>query len=166
MSEDQENTNGEGLTPEAKMQAELDKSKKDYLYLAADFDNYRKNAIKERAELSKFGSERFIRDFLNVYDNFERALESEVTEENLTKFREGLQMMAGEFRALLQRNGVQEVKGEGSPFDPTKFEALSAEPRTDMPPNHVATVFKKAYTLHDKLIRPGQVTVSTEATQN
>lgn len=166
MSEDHENTNGEGLSPEAKMQADLDKAKKDYLYLAADFDNYRKNAVKERAEMSKFGSERFIREFLTVYDNFERALEGEVTQENLTKFREGLQLMAAEFKSLLERHGVKEVKCAGLPFDPTAYEALSAEPRTDMPPNHVATVFKKAYTLHDKLIRPGQVTVSTEATKN
>lgn len=166
MSEDQENTNGEGLTPEAKMQAELDKAKKDYLYLAADFDNYRKNAIKERADLTKFGSERFIREFLTVYDNFERALEAEVTQDNLDKFKEGLKMMAGEFKALLERSGVKEIAAVGEPFDPSKYEALSAEPRTDMPPNHIATVFKKAYTLHDKLIRPGQVTVSTEATKN
>ena len=166
MSEDQENTNGEGLSPEAKMQTELEKAKKDYLYLAADFDNYRKNAIKERADLAKFGSERFIRDFLNVYDNFERALEGEVTQENLAKFKEGLQMMADEFKAMLERNGVKEVSCVGHPFDPSKYEALSTEPRADMPANHVATVFKKAYTLHDKLIRPGQVTVSIEATKN
>lgn len=148
------------------MQAELDKAKKDYLYLAADFDNYRKNAIKERADLTKFGSERFIREFLTVYDNFERALESEVTQDNLERFKEGLKMMAGEFKALLERSGVKEIAAVGEPFDPSKYEALSAEPRTDMPPNHIATVFKKAYTLHDKLIRPGQVTVSTEATKN
>jgi molecular chaperone GrpE len=163
MSEDKENTNGEGLSDEAKTQAELEKAKKDYLYLLADFDNYRKNAVKERSELIKYGSERFVRDFLNVFDNFERALEAEVTEENLNSFREGIQMMAHEFRALLNRHGVNEVKAEGEPFDPTKHEALSSEPRSDMPPNHVATVFKKAYTLNDKLIRPAQVTVSTEA---
>ncbi len=163
MSEDQENTNGEGLTEDAKIQAELDKAKKDYLYLLADFDNYRKNAIKERAELNKYGCEKFVRDFLNVFDNFERALETEVTPDTVSSFREGIQMIAGELRALLGRHGVSEIKAEGELFDPSKHEALSSEPRDDMPPNHVARVFKKAYILNDKLLRPAQVTVSTES---
>jgi molecular chaperone GrpE len=147
----------------AKLQADLEKAKSDYLYLLADFDNYRKNAIKERSELNKYGSERFIREFLNVFDNFERALEAEVTEDNKDKWREGVQMIATELRALLQLFGVEEVKSEGEVFDPSKHEALSSEPRDDMPAGHVARVFKKAYRLHDKLIRPAQVTVSTAA---
>ena len=145
-----------------KLQDELAKSKKDYLYLLAEFDNYRKNAIKERSELSKYGSERFMRDFLGVFDNFELALEAQAKQDNLEAFREGVQMIAGEIRSLLQRHGVEEVKAQGEMFDPAKHEALSSEPRADMPAGHVANVFKKAYKLHDKLIRPAQVTVSTQ----
>jgi len=163
MSENQENTNPGPDETTAKMQEELTKAKNDYLYLLAEFDNYRKNAIKERSELIKYGSERFIRDFLGVFDNFELALESEVTAENIESFREGVQMIAGEIRSLLHRHGVEEMKAEGEPFDPSKHEALSGEPRVDMPPGHVANVFKKAYKMHDKLIRPAQVTVSTGA---
>lgn len=144
-----------------KLKAELEKAKSDYLYLLADFDNYRKNAIKERSDLTKYGSERFIREFLDVFDNFERALESEVKEENKNKWREGVQMIATEIRSLLQRFGVEELKAEGEVFDPSRHEALSSEPRDDMPVGHVARVFKKAYKMHDKLIRPAQVTVST-----
>ncbi|MBX3020442.1 MAG: nucleotide exchange factor GrpE [Bdellovibrionales bacterium] len=143
------------------LQTELDKAKRDYLYLLAEFDNYRKQAIKERSELTKFGSERFIRDFLGVFDNFERALESDVTAESLHSFRDGVQMIASEIRTLLQRYGVEEIKSEGETFDPSKHEALSSEPRDDMPAGHVARVFKKAYKMHDKLIRPAQVTVSS-----
>ena len=145
----------------AQVQAELDKSKKDYLYLMAEFDNYRRNAIKERSELSRYGSERFVREFLNVFDNFERALELEVTPETLKPFRDGINLIATEFKSLLQRHGVEELKAEGETFDPSKHEALSAEPREDLPPGSVARVFKKAYKLHDKLIRPAQVTVSS-----
>ena len=72
MSENEENTNS---TPENDpIQQELAKAKNDYLYLLAEFDNYRKNAIKERSELVKYGSERFVRDFLGILDNFELAL--------------------------------------------------------------------------------------------
>lgn len=129
----------------------------------AEFDNYRKNAIKERSELSKYGSERFLREFIGLFDNFELALETPTTPENLQSFREGVQMIANEFRSLLQRHGVEEVKSQGEPFDPMKHEALSSEPRADIEPGHVATVFKKGYKLHDKIIRPAQVTVSTAA---
>lgn len=145
----------------AQIEAELTKAKNDYLYLMAEFDNYRRNAIKERSELTKYGSERFVRDFLNVFDNFERALESEITEDNVQSFREGVRMISGEFKSLLQRFGVEEIKAEGEAFDPAKHEALSSEPREDMPPGSVARVFKKAYKMHDKLIRTAQVIVST-----
>lgn len=148
-------------TDDGKLKTELEKSKSEYLYLLAEFDNYRRNAIKERSDLQKFGAEKFIREFLGVLDNFERALESDSKNEG--SFREGVQMIATEMKGLLTRFGVEEVKSEGEAFDPTKHEALSSEPRADMPPGHVARVFKKAYKLHDRLIRPAQVTVATEA---
>lgn len=144
-----------------KLKAELDKAKSDYLYLLAEFDNYRKNSVRERSELSKYGSEKFIREFLGVFDDFERALETDVKAENLNSFRQGVLMIAGELKSLLQRFGVEEVKSEGDTFDPAKHEALGREPREDLPAGHVARVFKKAYKMHDKLIRPAQVTVST-----
>lgn len=164
MSENQEKTdsNANGAGPDtAKLQAELDKAKSDYLYLLAEFDNYRKNAIKERSDLTKYGSERFLREFLNVFDDFERALETEFTPENAQSFRDGVKMIAGELRQLLQRSGVEELKAQGEQFDPFKHEALGSEPRQDVPAGHVATVLKKGYKLHDKLIRPAQVTVAT-----
>jgi molecular chaperone GrpE len=156
-----EETQGTELNS-AKMKAELEKAKSDYLYLLADFDNYRKNAIKERSDLSKFGSERFVRDFLNVFDDFERALDANTTTENFKSFRSGVELIAKELKSLLQRFGVEELKAIGEPFDPSKHEALSSEPSNEIPVGHVVRVFKKAYKMHDKLIRPAQVTVSIE----
>jgi molecular chaperone GrpE len=160
-----ENQDSATLSPEdaAKLQAEATKAKNDYLYLLAEFDNYRKNAIKERSELTKYGSERFIREFLNIFDNFERALDAEGSAES---FREGVQMIAGEIRSLLQNFNVEEVKAEGMPFDPSKMEALGSEPSSKLAPGTVARVFKKAYKMHDKLIRPAQVIISTEPVKN
>lgn len=145
-------------TAQLDINAELEKLKNDYLYLAADFDNYRKNAIKERSELVKFGAERFIREFLGVVDNFERALESGADPE---KFREGIQMIHSEVKTMLQRFGVQEVPAEGLAFDPAQHEALSSEPSQSIPPGFVSRVFKKAYKLHDRLLRPAQVVVAS-----
>lgn len=162
MSENQEPST---LSPEeiTKLQAEATKAKNDYLYLLAEFDNYRKNAIKERSDLTKYGSERFVREFLTIVDNFERALDAEGSAES---FREGVQMIAGEIRSLLQNFNVEEVKAEGQPFDPAKMEALGSEPSATLAPGTVARVFKKAYKMHDKLIRPAQVIISTEPVKN
>jgi len=166
MSEERENKSespiqDNGADPSDSLKSELQKAKNDYLYLLADFDNYRKNAIKERSDLVKYGSERFIREFLGVFDNFERALDTPVTAENAANFREGVQMIANEIRSLLKNFSVEELPAQGLPFDPNQHEALSGEPREDVPVGHVAQVFRKAYKMHDKLIRPAQVTVAT-----
>lgn len=166
MSEEKED---KAESPSAKpdleqLTSDLQKAKNDYLYLLAEFDNYRKNSIKERSDLSKYGSERFVREFLGVFDDFERALEAELKSENVDSFRQGVKMIATELKSLLQRHGVEEIKAEGQAFDPNKHEALSSEPCEDVPPGHVVRVFKKAYKMHDKLIRPAQVTVATAAT--
>jgi len=160
-SGDQKDTASFDISSEIKkLQEQSDKYKNDYLYLRAEFENYKRNAIKERSEMSKYGSERLINEILNVADNFERALQTKVTPENLSTYIQGVEMTASDLKAALQRNGVSEVKSEGAPFDPNTMEALSSEPTTEMPPGHVFRVFKKAYKLHDKVIRPAQVVVA------
>jgi len=157
--EDNGKANGVDHDSSDQLKADLDKAKNDYLYLAADFDNYRKNAIKERSDLVKFGNERLIRELLNVVDNFERALESGADPE---KFRQGVEMINSEMKSLLQRFGVSEVAAQGEAFDPATHEALSSEPTSEMEPGHVLRVFKKAYKLHDRLVRPAQVVVASK----
>lgn len=143
-----------------KLQEQSEKYKNDYLYLRAEFENYKRNAIKERSDALKYGSERIINEILGVADNFERALQTKVSPETLNNFVQGIEMTANELKAVLQRNGVTELKTEGAAFDPNFMEALSSEPTNDVPPGHVARVFKKAYKLHDKVIRPAQVVVA------
>lgn len=150
----------EGPSEVQKLQELADKYKNEFLYLRAEFENYKRNTLKERADLLKFGSERLVRDLLGVVDNFERALAVNVTPENFGTFKQGIDMTAQELRNLLTSHSVQEVPTEGVPFDPTLHEALSSEPTDKVPPGHVARVFKKAYKLHDKLIRPAQVVVA------
>lgn len=142
----------------AKEQAE--KFKNDFLYLRAEFENYKRNAIKERSELIKYGGERFIRELLEVVDNFERALQSNVGAENFQTFKQGVEMTAQELKALLQRHSVTEVPSQGAAFDPAVHEALGSEPTDQVAPGHIARVFKKPYKLHDKVIRTGQVVVA------
>lgn len=141
---------------------QLAKMKNEYLYLRAEFDNYRKNAIKERSQLIKFGAEPLIRELLDVVDNFDRALEMDVNTSNVESFKQGMEMTASELKGLLQKFGVKEDDPTGQPFDPNMHEALSSEPTDKVESGHVFNVFKKAYQLHDKLIRPAQVTVARE----
>ena len=145
--------------------AELEQAKNDYLYLKAEFDNFRKNAIKERSDLLKFGSERIIVELLEVIDNFDRALETEVTADNFKSFKEGVEMTAHELKAVLTNFGVTEIYPSGLPFDPMTHEALSSEATNDIEPGHVCRVFKKAYKLHDRVIRPAQVIVAKEISE-
>ncbi len=142
--------------------AESEKYKNDYLYLRADFDNYKKSIIKERSDLIKYGSERVFTELLEVLDNFERALELKLTPDNIETYKAGIALTAAELRKVLQRFGVQEIESQGLAFDPSLHEALSSEETDNVAPGHITRVFKKAYKLHDRVIRPAQVVVAKE----
>lgn len=144
------------------LKAETEKWKNEYLYLRADFDNYKKHAIKERSETIKYGSERVLSELLEVCDNFERALSFEVKPENLQSLYQGFKLIHDELKALLGRFNVQEIPAHGAKFDPNIHNALSAESTDKVPPGHVSQVFKKPYKLHDRIIRPGQVVIAQE----
>lgn len=142
------------------IQQAAEKYKNDFLYLRAEFENYKRNTIKERSDILKYSGEKFIRDFLEVMDNFDRALESEVNSENFENFKKGVQMISSELKNLLEKHSVKEVPAQGQPFDPLVHEALGSEPTNQVEPGFIARVFKKPYKLHDKLIRIGQVIVA------
>lgn len=160
----------EAVSPEnAKTELELAqdealKWKNDFLYLKAEFENFKRNAIKERSDLLKFGAERVSRDILEVVDNFERALQVKLVPETIQTFKVGIEMTAKELKEVLSKHGVQEVPSEGQAFNPAHHEAISSEPTTAVPAGHIARVFKKPYKLHDKIIRMGQVVVATAPT--
>ncbi len=145
-------------------QDESTKWKNDFLYLKAEFENYKRNAIKERADLLKFGAERIARDVLEVMDNFERALQVKLSAETLQTFKVGVEMTAKELKEALAKHGVHEVPSEGLPFNPAHHEAISSEPTATVPNGHITRVFKKPYKLHDKIIRTGQVIVASGPT--
>lgn len=141
---------------------QLDKAEKDYLYLRAEFDNFKKNAIKERSQLIKYGNERLLVDLLTVVDNFEHALNMEINSENMNSFRDGVELIKVELYNSLAKYGLEKIESKGQAFDPNVHEALSSEPTTEFEPGHISQVFKEAYKLHDKIIRPAQVVVAKE----
>ncbi len=159
-------SNGESLVDNAtELQSALADSlkwKNDYLYLRADFDNYKKSVIRERADILKYGSERVFTELLEIVDNFERALESEVTKDNFESLLKGIRLIHGEMKTVLNKFGVQEIPAMGLKFDPNIHNALSTEPTAKVPSGHISQVFKKPYKLHDRIIRPGHVVIAVE----
>ena len=150
----------------AALKSDCEKFKNDYLYLRAEFENYKRNVLKERQELLKFGSERLLVEILGVLDNFERALEIKVTPESISTFVKGVEMTQVELKNALAKFGVTEVSSMGQAFDPNMHEALSSEESASVKPGHISRVFKKPYKLHDRIIRPGQVVVAKEQVGN
>ena len=146
--------------PIAEAKAEAEKLRNELLYQRAEFENYKKQVIKERSDMRKYGSERLIADLLGVLDIFETALATEVTNESIGNFKKGIEMTSSELKNVLQRHGVTEVQSKGQPFDPAIHEALSSEESSDVAPGTVTQVFKKPYKLHDRVVRPGQVVVA------
>jgi molecular chaperone GrpE len=109
-----------------------------------------------------------VADILGVLDILETALATEIKSEgsndaisaSLANFRKGIEMTATEFKNVLARHGVNEVPSHGQPFDPAVHEALSSEETADVAPGSIARVYKKAYKMHDRVVRPGQVVVA------
>jgi len=142
------------------LKEELNKSKSDILYLKAEFDNYKRNSIKERSDLIKFGSERLAFDLLSVLDNFDRALQSTTSKENLDAVIKGIELTAKELKAVLQKHNINEFAATGDSFDPALHEALTTEETTEIDEGKVFRVFRKGYKFHDKILRVAQVVVS------
>lgn len=130
-------------------------------HLYAEFENFKKRAIKEclRTADEILGWENAARDLLEVIDNLERALSHipEGTDKNLTA---GLNMTLAQFRSSLQKQGVQLIAAQGQALNPEFHDAVSQEP-SDLPEGQIVREQLKGYTLHGRLLRPAAVVVSS-----
>jgi molecular chaperone GrpE len=127
------------------------------LRVAADFENYKKRAAREREEYVTFANERLIKELLPVLDDLERALQA-ASEHEEAKLEEGVQLVYRALAALLERNGVKEIETDGK-FDPHVHEALLSQP-SDAEQGSVVDVLQKGYTLGDRVVRPARVIVA------
>ncbi len=127
------------------------------LRLAADFENYKKRAARERDEYVTFANERLIKELLPVLDDLERALQAAAEHEE-AKLEEGVELVHRSLASLLERNGVEEIDTEGT-FDPHVHEALLSQP-SEAEQGSVIDVVQKGYTIGDRVVRPARVIVS------
>ena len=128
------------------------------LRLAADFENYKKRAARERQEYVALANERLIKELLPVLDDLERALDAAEQHEE-AKLEEGVRLVHRSLAQLLERQGVQEIETAGA-FDPHVHEALLAQPSEDIESGAVLDVIQKGYRLGDRVVRPARVIVS------
>jgi molecular chaperone GrpE len=143
----------------ADLEAQVKEKEAKYLYLYAEFENFKKRAVKERSETAKFGWEPVARELIGVLDNLDRALEHMPASTD-ANFAAGIRMVAGQFRATLMKQGVEEIKALDQAFDPNLHEAVGQEPSATLPQGHITREQQKGYTLHGRLLRPARVLVS------
>lgn len=130
--------------------------------LQAEFENFRKRSAKEKEEFRKFVLEDFLIELMDVLDNFDRALGSFKSGQDLKSVQTGVEMIYKQFRDILARKGVEPIESMGQPFDPLKHDAVSYEESAEHPAHHVTAQLSKGYQLHGKVIRPSKVKVSKE----
>lgn len=142
----------------ADLERQLKEKDAKYLYLYADFENFKKRSIKEREETLKFGWENVAANLLETLDNLERALSflPENADKNLAA---GLKMVHEHFLNTLKKQGVERIKAMKQSFDPNLHEAVSQE-SSDEPEQTVIHEIQPGYTLHGRLLRPARVVVS------
>jgi molecular chaperone GrpE len=127
------------------------------LRTAADLENYKKRAAKERDEVQRYGNERLVKEILPVLDNLDRALAAAPPEDPL---RSGVEMTRRMLEDALGRFGVKGFSARGQPFDPRVHEALMSVATADAAPGTVVDEQQRGFFLHERLIRPAAVVVA------
>jgi molecular chaperone GrpE len=141
----------------AALTAERDEAIDRWKRTAADFDNFRKRALRERQELVTLANERLVKDLLPILDDLERALETAAQHQE-AQLEEGVRLTHRALAALLEQNGVKEID-TSSRFDPHVHEALLTQP-SEAEEGSVIDVVQKGYTLGDRVVRPARVVVA------
>jgi len=155
-----ESESTEELDPLEKAQKEIDELKTQLLYKVAEFDNYRKRTLKERAELILNGGEKVITAILPIIDDMERAIENGAKTDDPEVLREGMNLIHQKFIKTLESQGVSAIETENADFDTDVHEAVAMVPGMgDDKKGKVIDCLQKGYKLNDKVIRHAKVAV-------
>ena len=155
------------LTEEEKLAQELEKAneqieeqKDKYLRLSAEFDNYRKRTMKEKAELILNGGEKSISSILPIVDDFERALKNMETATDVAAVKEGVELIYNKFMSVLGQNGVKVIETKEQPLDTDYHEAIAVIPApNEALKGKILDCVQTGFILNDKVIRHAKVVV-------
>lgn len=150
--------NDEGESAEKAEEAEKAESER-YMRLMAEFQNYKKRVAKEKSDIHAFANEKLIVSMLTVLDNFERALAADPAADP-EAYAKGMELIFGQLKDLLKKEGLEEVECLGEEFDPEKHNAVMTEETEEFESGHVSKVLQKGYRLGEKVVRPSMVTVA------
>lgn len=140
--------------------AELEKQKKEYLFLLAEFDNFRKRTLKEKSDLVKNAAEKAMLDILPVVDDFERALQAMHDSSDLESVKEGVDLIYNKFVKYLENNGVKAIESNNADFNTEYHEAVTTFPASDeSQKGKVIDTVQKGYMINDKVLRHSKVVV-------
>jgi molecular chaperone GrpE len=129
---------------------------------AAEMENLRHRTRREAEEARRFANERLVLDLLPVLDNFGRALEAAEQTDNVEAFRSGVEQILRQLSDVLDRAGVTRIEAVGQPFDPNQHEAIMQSPAEDgQEPGMVVEELRAGYRLHERVVRPTLVKVTT-----
>jgi molecular chaperone GrpE len=145
--------------PVAEAKAEAARMKDQWMRTAADFDNFRKRSRRELEDSRKAGKEDLLKEFLPVFDNLERAIQSATNATDVKGVAQGLAMVLRQYVDTLARGGITKVPAVGSQFDPTHHEAIQ-QVESDEPPGTVVAEVQPGYMQGDRLIRAAMVVVA------
>lgn len=155
------------LTEKEKLVKELEETREQladekdkYLRLSAEFDNYRKRTVKEKAELILNGGEKSISSILPVLDDLERAVKTMETAQDVAAVKEGVELIYNKFLSVLGQNGVKVIETRDKPLDTDYHEAIAVIPApTEEQKGKILDCVQTGYTLNDKVIRHAKVVV-------
>jgi Molecular chaperone GrpE (heat shock protein) len=161
MPQSEEENQSENSAVQDKLAAELSEMKDAYLRLMAEYDNYRKRTLKEKADLIKNGGEKVLVGLLPVIDDFERALQNISEATDMDAVMEGVKLIYSKFISFLNQNGVKAIEALNEPFDVELFDAVATIPAPDKEmKGKVVDCVQTGYYLNDKVIRHPKVVVA------
>ena len=125
----------------------------------AELDNYRKRAVREKADAIKYGNENLLRDILPLVDGMDRALEHACNSDDFEAFKKGLKMLHEQLLCCLKKHGVEMIDTAGKDFDPNVHEAMMQVESDEHEDSQVVSEFERGYLLNGRLLRPAKVSV-------
>ena len=143
------------------LQAKLADAEKRVLLAHADLENFRRRNRREMQDQVRYASLGLMNEILESVDNLQRAIESYETDANGQGLVDGVKLVAQQIQTVLENNGCKRIEAVGQPFDPNFHQAIQMQPSDEYEANLVSADLRTGFQLHDRVIRPSQVFIST-----
>ncbi|MGX6980046.1 nucleotide exchange factor GrpE [Vagococcus elongatus] len=151
----------EALSSEEQLKLELEEAEDKFLRAQAEIANMRNRFQKERESLARFRSQDLAKELLPALDNLDRALETDISEEQVENLKKGVEMVKDGILAAFKASGIEEIEALGKVFDPNLHQAVQTMPIEEgQQVEEVVVVLQKGYKLYDRVLRPSMVIVA------